>query len=156
MPHPIAIATALLLLAAPQSSVPYVDPTTGMDHVSGGVTRAFDKPEHNWLPGHRGVDLALQVGEPVVAAADGTVAFTGTIAGTPVISLDHADAIRTTYQPVHARVRQGDAVTRGQMIGTLGHPTDTPGLHWGAKVGEEYLNPLDLLQAPTIRLKAPK
>ncbi len=144
-----------MVVTAPPA-VAYIDPTTGSP-IATGVIRAFDKPERNWLPGHRGVDLALGVGEPVLAAEAGVVTFAGTVAGTPVVSLDHPDGVRTTYQPVHARVRQGDEVTEGAVIGILGHPVDGwAGLHWGARTGperDEYLNPLSLLDAPTIRLK---
>ncbi|AGF72775.1 M23 family metallopeptidase [Corynebacterium halotolerans] len=151
----VAITATVSFPAAP-SAAAYVDPTTG-GSVATRVTRAFNKPEHNWLPGHRGVDLALGIGEPVVAAGDGVVAHAGVVAGTPVVSVDHDDGVRTTYQPVHARVRQGEEVAEGQAIGTLGHPVDGyPGLHWGARSGpdrDEYLNPLSLLDAPTIRLK---
>ncbi|OIR45447.1 hypothetical protein BJP07_03505 [Corynebacterium sp. NML130628] len=111
------------------------------------------------MPGHRGVDLALRIGSPVLAADAGTVAFVGNVAGTPVISIDHLDGIRTTYQPVHARVRQGDAVKTGEVIGTLARPTRPQahmqdGLHWGALVAKDtYINPLSLLSTPTIRLK---
>lgn len=159
LPRSLLSVTALLLLtlmcAAPAAGA-YVDPSTG-EATAGRVLRAFDRPEHNWLPGHRGVDLALGIGEPVLAAGDGMVAFAGLVAGTPVVSIDHADGVRTTYQPVHARVETGESVTAGQTIGILGHPVDgSPGLHWGARSGPErrdYLNPLGLLEAPTIRLK---
>ncbi|AKE41473.1 membrane metalloendopeptidase protein [Corynebacterium kutscheri] len=132
----------------------YISPTTG-SHKPGTVLRGFNKPERNWLPGHRGVDLALAIGSQVFAAEDGTVAFAGMVAGIPVVSIDHADGIRTTYQPVHALVTAGDKVSEGQVIGTLSHPTDGyPGLHWGARTGkDEYLNPLSLLDFPIIRLK---
>ncbi len=128
----------------------YVSPT-GEVH----VLRAFDRPERNWLPGHRGVDLALPVGGQVRAAGDGVVAFAGVVAGTPTVSVHHADGVRTTYQPVHARVLRGDEVREGQVIGALGHPVDGfPGLHWGARRGAtDYLNPLSLLDTPAIRLK---
>lgn len=131
----------------------YVDPTTGRSSVT-SVLRAFDKPAQNWLPGHRGVDLQLPVGARVLAAGDGTVAFTGMVAGTPVISIAHPDGIRTTYQPVFAHLSEGEEVVAGAVIGSLANPVDQwPGLHWGARVGEEYLNPLSLLSAPVIRLK---
>lgn len=144
----------VLLLFTPPAARAYVSPATGAPQAS-QVLRTFDPPEHNWLPGHRGVDLDLPVGAPVLAAGHGTVAFAGAVAGTPVVSVDHSDGIRTTYQPVHARVSQGDAVREGEVIGTLGHPVDGwPGLHWGARTGpDDYLNPLSLLELPTIRLK---
>ncbi|OIR42530.1 peptidase M23 [Corynebacterium sp. NML140438] len=136
----------------------YVDPTTGLPHAT-RVTRPAQIPEKNWMPGHRGVDLALRIGGPVLAADAGTVAFVGKVAGTPIISIDHPDGIRTTYQPVHARVQQGDEVTVGEVIGTLARPTGPQahlqdGLHWGALVAKDtYINPLSLLSTPTIRLK---
>lgn len=48
-----------------------------------------------------------------------------------------------------------DEVSEGEEIGVLGHPADgRPGLSWGARTGAaDYLNPLSLLDAPTIRLK---
>lgn len=131
----------------------YVDPTSGRPSAA-SVLRRFDKPAQNWLPGHRGVDLSLPVGAEVLAAGNGTVAFAGVVAGTPVISIDHPDGIRTTYQPVFAHLSEGDQVITGAVVGRLANPVDEwPGLHWGARVGEEYLNPLELLSAPVIRLK---
>lgn len=131
----------------------YVNPATGFER-AGTVLRSFDKPEKNWLPGHRGVDLPLNPGDEVLTSNAGTIAFSGIVVGTPTISIDHADGVRTTYQPVHSRVNVGDSVEKGDVIGIMGHPTSTyPGLQWGAKVGEEYINPISLLPQPTIRLK---
>lgn len=131
----------------------YVNPTSGLPR-AGTVLRAFDKPEFNWLPGHRGVDLPLDIGADVFSAGGGVVAFTGVVVGTPTVSIDHDDGVRTTYQPVHAHVSTGDRVVAKQRIGSLGHPTTPyPGLQWGARINGEYINPIGLLPAPTIRLK---
>ncbi|SER40725.1 M23 family metallopeptidase [Corynebacterium cystitidis] len=150
--------SALLLIATVLLSSPlawaYIDPTTG-ETSAGRVLRGADIPEKNWLPGHRGVDLELAVGADVLAAEDGIVAFRGVVAGTPVISIDHADGIRTTYQPVHSLLDEGEPVSAGDVIGRLGHATDGyPGLHWGALIARDtYINPLSLLDEPVIRLK---
>lgn len=107
------------------------------------VVRPFDDPAEPWLPGHRGVDLAGVVGGTVHAAADGVVAFAGSVAGKPVVSIDHADGIRTTYEPVLAVVVLGQGVSRGEAIGTLaaGHGTGSD-LHWGARRGPRtYVDP---------------
>ena len=136
---------------APHSA--YTGPTGGPV----AVLEGFDPPAVVWGSGHRGVDLALTAGSPVLAAGDGTVVFAGMVAGRPVISIDHADGIRTTYEPVEAVVGAGDAVGRGQVIGTLvaGHRADgVDALHWGARTGPKtYVNPLRLLDPPVIRLK---
>ena len=39
--------------------------------------------------------------------------------GRPVVSIDHADGLRTTYEPVDPSVGAGQRVTRGSPIGTL-------------------------------------
>lgn len=120
------------------------------------VTRPFDPPDKPWLSGHRGVDLASAPGVTVLAAGDGTVAFAGEVAGKPVISIDHPDGIRTTYEPVVATLSAGDPVQRGQPIGTLqaGHPECAVEacLHWGARRGERYIDPLSLLRPRRVRL----
>ena len=132
----------------------YVDPASGKPNPA-RVLRGFEAPEQKWSPGHRGVDMALAVGSPVVAAEDGVVAFVGTVAGKPVVSITHADGVRTTYQPVHGAVKQGQEVREGQVIGRLGNPVDGyPGLHWGALIAKDtYIDPLTLLDMPVIRLK---
>ena len=157
--HPLTVTVALIvvlwaaLIAVPLSAA-FVDPTTGTPTAT-QVVRGFEPPEKRWLAGHRGVDLALPVGGKVRTAGDGVVHFAGSVAGTPVVSIVHANGIRTTYQPVHARVEKGDHVSEGQVIGTLAPSADGyPGLHWGAIEGrEDYIDPLSLLGEPIIRLK---
>jgi murein DD-endopeptidase MepM/ murein hydrolase activator NlpD len=120
------------------------------------VTRPFQPPPRPWLPGHRGVDLAGTPGQPVVAAGSGTVAFAGIVAGTGVVSIDHAGGLRTTYEPVSPLVRAGQQVTVGQPVGTLlpGHPGCPMAacLHWGLRQGRDYLDPLVLLRVAHVRL----
>ncbi|TLF79663.1 M23 family metallopeptidase [Nocardia cyriacigeorgica] len=127
------------------------------------VERRFEKPPQNWLPGHRGVDLAGSPGQPVLAAGDGIVVFAGSVAGKPVVSIDHAGGLRTTYEPVTAEVSVGRRVVRGSRIGVLeaGHEGCAAAacLHWGlrrestGRGGREYLDPLGLLQLGPMRLK---
>ncbi|MBJ8343287.1 M23 family metallopeptidase [Antrihabitans sp. YC2-6] len=121
------------------------------------VARPFDRPEHNWLPGHRGVDLAGRPGQTVLAAGAGIVVFVGEVAGRPVVSIDHPGGLRTTYEPVESTVAAGARVAVGTALGTLqaGHPecAATACLHWGLRRGREYLDPLGLIHAVPIRLK---
>lgn len=121
------------------------------------VLEGFDPPSQPWGAGHRGVDLALAAGSPVLAAGAGTVAFAGLVAGRPVVSIDHDGGIRTTYEPVEPTVSVGERVAAGQVIGVLlaGHRGDgVDALHWGARTGRRtYINPLRLLRPAVIRLK---
>ncbi|MCO7222478.1 M23 family metallopeptidase, partial [Klenkia sp. PcliD-1-E] len=121
------------------------------------VTRPFDLPAGAYGAGHRGADLTGVPGAPVLAAGAGTVAFAGLVAGRPVVSVDHPDGVRTTYEPVQPAVAAGQAVARGSPLGLLlpGHAgcPIAACLHWGARTGPaEYLDPLLLLSPPRVRL----
>ena len=92
----------------------------------------------------------------MLAAGDGVVAFAGMVAGRPVVSVDSAGGLRTTYEPVDPSVRAGQPVARGSPLGTLlaGHGGCPAAacLHWGLRRGKEYLDPLLLLTPPRVRL----
>ncbi len=103
------------------------------------------------------MDLAGSVGQPVLAAGDGVVAFADVLAGRGVVSVEHPGGLRTTYEPVEPvepAVRPGQPVRRGEPLGRLvaGHPSCAPAvcLHWGLRRagadGIEYLDPLRLVR----------
>ena len=146
------------------------------------VLRSFDPPAQRWLAGHRGVDLELEPNAPVHASAAGTVVYAGRLADRFVVSIEHPNGLRTTYEPVAPTVSRGQSVTRGQVIGHLeaespegpdspaGGASDAAGaaeppspryahcgaascLHWGARrAKDDYMDPLALLSSPAIRL----
>lgn len=129
------------------------------------VLRPFQRPSTPYGPGHRGVDLGGTVGEPVLAAGDGLVLYAGPLADRSLVSVEHPDGLRTTYEPINPVVRVGQYVDRGQLIGYLmpGHPgcpvPPSTGagparacLHWGVHRGGVYLDPLRLVETGRIRL----
>ncbi|WP_262281979.1 M23 family metallopeptidase [Micromonospora sp. MA102] len=120
------------------------------------VARRFDPPPEPWLPGHRGVDLAARPGVGVRSAGAGVVLFAGMVAGRPVVTVGHANGLRTTYEPVLPGPAAGARVAAGAAIGllTAGHPGCVAAacLHWGLRRGEEYLDPLALLGLGPVRL----
>ncbi|HEY2271841.1 MAG TPA: M23 family metallopeptidase [Jatrophihabitantaceae bacterium] len=126
------------------AAVRYAAPVTPLR-----VVRGFDPPSTPFGPGHLGVDLATSPGQSVHAAADGTVSFAGPVAGRTVVVITHADGIRTEYEPLRASVHRGEAVRRGAIIGRVRgrHGDCAPGrcLHWGARRGTQYLDPMSLL-----------
>jgi murein DD-endopeptidase MepM/ murein hydrolase activator NlpD len=120
------------------------------------VVALFREPAHPFGPGHRGVDLAAPAGAAVLAAAAGTVVFAGALAGRGVVSVQHADGLRTTYEPVTPAVRTGEIVARGAVVGALvaGHlRCPSACLHWGARRDRtKYVDPLLLLRPARVRL----
>jgi murein DD-endopeptidase MepM/ murein hydrolase activator NlpD len=116
--------------------------------VPGGVVvRPFEPPPGPYAPGHRGVDLAPA--GPVLAAGAGTVTVAGSVAGRGVVVIAHPDGISTEYEPVTATVTVGERVAAGQLVGTVTglHGTCLAAcLHWGARRGGTYLDPMRLLR----------
>ncbi|MDI9627264.1 MAG: peptidoglycan DD-metalloendopeptidase family protein [Acidobacteriota bacterium] len=126
-------------------------PPSRMAPLPGPVLRGFQVGAQNWQPGHRGIDLGGSAGQTVVAPAAGTISWVGTIAGVPMLTVQHPDGLRTTYQPVTAIEPIGAAVSMGQPIATLvdGHCATTACLHLGVRDGERYLDPLLWLRGLT-------
>jgi murein DD-endopeptidase MepM/ murein hydrolase activator NlpD len=119
------------------------------------VLTGFDPPTSAWGAGHRGVDLAASVGQPVRAARGGTISYAGRLAGRGVVVVTHG-ATRTTYEPVSATVSVGERVATGARLGRVelfgSHCFPRACLHWGLLEGERYLDPLTLVGAGPIRL----
>lgn len=116
--------------------------------VGAAITRPFEAPLGPYGPGHRGVDYAVSMGTRVRAAADGTVIFAGPVAGSLAVTIQHEGDVRTTYSVLsQILVHTGDRVRQGEWVGLSGitHPGQGPGLHFGVKVGDAYVDPSSLL-----------
>lgn len=111
------------------------------------VVAPYRAPPTRYAAGHRGVDLAASAGEEVRAVAPGTVVFAGVVVDRPLIVVRHAGGIRSSVEPVRASVSVGDVVTTGQPVGVVaaGGHCGTACLHLGARLGDDYLNPMLLL-----------
>ena len=156
LPRLAAVLVALLAVVAPSpagaSSGDWSWPLDRHD-----VGERFDPPDDRYGPGHRGIDLDGVVGDQVRAVAPGRVTFAGQVGGVPVVTIDHGGE-RSTYQPVAAVVQVGDAIDARQVIGTLlGEHSHCAGacLHLGRRVGEDYLDPLELLREARFVLVSP-
>jgi murein DD-endopeptidase MepM/ murein hydrolase activator NlpD len=113
------------------------------------VVEVFRAPPTPWSAGHRGVDLAAAVGQPVLSAGRGRVIFSGVVAGRGVVVVLHSDGLRTSYEPVSDRATVGTVVDPGSPVGVVaavaGHCAPATCLHWGLRQDETYLDPLLLV-----------
>lgn len=137
----VLTASAALPVGA-RSPDPWVPPVPGPS-----IVRAFDPPERRWESGHRGADYSAGVGETIRAPADSTVAFAGSVAGKPVVSLD-VGQWRVSYEAVDAIVAAGDEVSAGEPIGAVSDLPHCPQgcVHVGvrtAAVEDSYVDPAD-------------
>jgi murein DD-endopeptidase MepM/ murein hydrolase activator NlpD len=145
-PVPAASATAELVPTGP--AAPVTPEPAGWSwplSPEPAVLRAFEPPPKPWLSGHRGVDLAAaSFGAPVTAPASGTVSFVGVVVDRPVITLDHGNGLKSSFEPVQSELVKGAYVAEGGSLGTVlpGHCATSPCVHWGVRRGEDYVNPL--------------
>jgi murein DD-endopeptidase MepM/ murein hydrolase activator NlpD len=153
------LVTVLALLVAAGAALPA--PATAADSPSplvvryraptglpARVVRGFDGPAHPWEAGHRGIDLGVPAGTAVLAPAAGTVSVAGTIVDRGVVTIVHADGHRSSLEPVDPTVVVGRRVEAGDIVGAVSdgspHCARTC-LHWGARRGLDYVDPLTLL-----------
>lgn len=109
--------------------------------VPGRVLDGFDAPDP-YGPGHRGVDLAAAVGSPVRTSASGRVTFAGRVVDALWVTVDHG-TLRTTVGPLRTvAVQSGQELARGAVVGTSGHAHGRPAVHWSARRGDTYVDPL--------------
>ena len=91
-----------------------------------------------WQGGHKGMDIASGKGNPVIAAASGTVVksyLTSSYGNYIVIS--HGGGLMTAYAHMTRRlVSVGDTVAAGQQIGTVGSTGNSTGNHLHFEVYE--------------------
>ncbi len=120
------------------------------------VLRPFDPPAQRWLAGHRGVDLAAQPPQQVLAPQRGRITFTGTVVDRPVMVIDHGYGYTTSLEPLEATLKEGDWVEAGAKLGELatGAHCSARCLHWGVRLNGEYIDPALLIsdQRPSILL----
>ena len=104
-----------------------------------------------WGRMHRGIDIANNVGTPIVAAARGRVSFAGWHEGGYgyFVEITHEDGSRTRYgHNSNLLVREGQQVDQGQVISQMGSTGRSTGPHLHFEVlppGEGAMNPLQFL-----------
>jgi murein DD-endopeptidase MepM/ murein hydrolase activator NlpD len=104
-----------------------------------------------WGRMHKGIDIANNVGTPIVAAARGRVSFAGWHEGGYgyFVEITHEDGSRTRYgHNSNLLVREGQQVDQGQVISQMGSTGRSTGPHLHFEVlppGEGAMNPLQFL-----------
>jgi len=153
----IAIAALLVLLPSPVGALSPVGAAAAHAEETSDLPRwqwplagdrvvveSFRAPAHEYGPGHRGIDLGTAAGAPVVSPAVGTVAFRGTVADRPLLTIDHGGGLVTTFEPLRSTLDPGDVVAAAQEIGVvdLGGHAPPGALHLGVRLDGEYINPM--------------
>jgi hypothetical protein len=153
--HRLILTSAAALLAffllAPPAWAAWVWP------LHGEVITPYSNRDDPYAGGqHRGIDIAGETGQPVVAATSGSVRFAGTAGSSGVtVSIRTLDGFDTSYLHLSsASVREGQSVQAGERIGAVGtsgtRSVDRPHLHFGVRDAgsrHAYRDPLAFLPA---------
>ena len=128
---------------AADSRIPSIWPTTGV------VTSPYGL---RWggTDFHPGMDIANDMGTPIVATADGVVEYAGWNSGGygNMVDINHGNGIMTRYG--HASqvvVSAGQQVKRGQLIAYMGSTgfSTGPHVHYEVHVNGNRVNPISYL-----------
>ena len=127
--------------SAPHTT-PSIWPSAG--YVSSPYGLRFDGTEF-----HQGIDIAADMGAPIVATADGVVTAAGWNGGYGnMVDVDHGGGIVTRYGHASAlAVTVGQQVRRGEVIayvGSTGRSTG-PHVHYEVRVDGQPVNPAGYL-----------
>ena len=107
----------------------------------GKVISTFD-------PTRKGIDIAGQLGQPIMSAGDGTVLYAKNMRGYGnLVILDHNDGLVTAY--AHNKtilVKEGQTITRGQKIAEMGNSdSDAVKLHFEVRQMGKPVDPVSML-----------
>ena len=142
------ITQAFKTFSKDRSYSPFAWPLAGQVSSPFGLKRFFnDKPRKP----HSGLDIAAATGTPILAPADGKVILTGDFFfnGNSVF-VDHGQGLISMYCHLNSiEVKNGESVTAGDRLGTVGATgrVTGPHLHWSVSLNNARVNPL-LLMAP--------
>lgn len=129
------------------AAIPSIQPVANKDlkRVASGYGIRID-PFYRTKKFHSGLDFSAPRGTPVYATADGKVIkVKSEIWGYGKhLVIDHGFGYKTVYAHLHKfEVKQGQQVTRGQLIGRVGNTgkSTAPHLHYEVRIQGQPVNP---------------
>ena len=144
---PVLAATGRFLWPIPHATV-----TQGF----GPTPYVFEASYAGFPHFHTGIDLAVPLGTPVFAAADGVVVLARPMADTGgllvgygnYVIIQHDAGLKTLYGHLMAiGAKEGDQVKRGQLIGLVGSTGNSTGphTHFEVRIDNSPIDPLQML-----------
>jgi murein DD-endopeptidase MepM/ murein hydrolase activator NlpD len=124
----------------------FILPSSGEVYPNFGQRRIYNNEVHSL---HRGVDISDTWGAPVRASNSGRVVLADNLyfSGNTVV-IDHGIGLFTIYcHFLRMRVKRGEMIKKGQIIGNVGATgrASGPHLHWGVNVFGTSIDPLSIL-----------
>ena len=125
----------------------FLKPVSGPYSSPFGLKRFYNGEPRN---PHSGLDIAAPTGTPIKSPAQGKVVLTGDFFfNGNVVYIDHGQGVVSMYCHMdRIDVKAGDAVNKGQPIGTVGATgrVTGPHLHWSVSLNNARIDPMLLLE----------
>jgi murein DD-endopeptidase MepM/ murein hydrolase activator NlpD len=130
----------------------------------GPIRSSFGEREDPILGGgegefHTGIDISGPLGTPIHVTADGVVVSVGMENGYGrMVRVDHGHGLETCYGHMSGfAVTVGQSVSRGEVLGYIGHSGRTTGnhVHYEVRIHNTPVNPHKYLQNTLASLTAP-
>lgn len=154
MPVRSTLTMLLLVLSVALIDAPVLAAPCWQPPVRGTIVDRFREPPCPYCAGNRGIEYRVASSSEVRAVQAGRVTFSGDVAGTIYVVVEHANGWKVTYGNLSAaEVRRGRTVVRGAVLGqttgtfffglrVLGEYRD-PERYFGRMVGTPRLVPVD-------------
>ncbi len=130
--------------------IPLGWPVAGGGRISSGFGARLS-PFNQEKSYHYGVDIAGPYGTPILAVADGVVAFSGWRNGYGwFVLITHANGYQTAYgHNSKLLVEHNQKVRKGEKIALIGNTGRTTGIHchFEVRIGGDHKNPMTYLSA---------
>jgi len=144
---PVLAATGRLLWPIPHATI-----TQGF----GPTPYVFEASYAGFPHFHTGIDLAVPLGTPVFAAADGVVMLARPMADNSgllvgygkYVIIQHDAGLKTLYgHLLSIGVKEGDIVHRGQLVGLVGSTGNSTGphTHFEVRIENSPVDPMQML-----------
>lgn len=140
------------LIAEIENSLEYLDAKPDFVPTKGRITSPFgmrNDPITNARTMHLGIDIATSLGDPLYAAGNGIVTFSGYNGSYgKIIIISHGYGYKTVYAHNNSNyVKVGQRVEKGEQIGEIGNSGKTTGphVHFEVHLNGKQINPTKVL-----------
>jgi len=130
-----------------------LDHTPSIMPCKGYKTRGYgmkNDPFTGYKRMHPGIDIGNRTGTPIYATADGVVTMAGNTGGDlgKLITVNHGYGYKTRYGHLSKiKVKRGQKVRRGDLIGLMGSTgySTGPHLHYEVIINGKHVNPIEYI-----------
>ena len=161
MPNPLLPGHDLPNFISPDDEASY---TPNLWPVIGSISSSFGQREDPILGTgegefHTGIDISGPLGTPIHVTADGVVVSVGMENGYGrMVRVDHGHGLETCYGHMSGfAVTVGQSVSRGEVLGYIGHSGRTTGnhVHYEVRIHNTPVNPYKYLRTTLAELGSP-